>query len=572
MVDIYKAEMQKDALNLEKSLLELEKSLIEAKDELQDKIDEIAKEEVAEAEAKYQELKLFAEVYSNRMTLYNNYSVAVNKKSIALAEIKADTVTWKESQATAIAAREKAIEIAQMQIAALKQYSGYVEDVEALEMEFKKAEVAKNLANDKVNATAKVVSDLYAAANQNKTLATLKEAYLEALEAVEVNNWFYVYDENGNQLDATSFNFESYSPYKSTFKYGEIEMEDHVHEYNNYLNLEVEYADLTSLEADYQDKLNSFDIAGIKAAIETAETGYKAKYDAAKKDVDTKKAAYEAAKEADKATAFNAWQTAIGVYNQAKYDLETAQNDLAVAEDLVAQLKATYAIISDTKSCDALVAAAKAYNDEWTKVYTEIAKAEDANEVALEALAEAKIAYNTLDEALNGSKDTYNEHVGNTSIWDFFNNQSTFAWGYTAPLYSEYIYDSEGNPVLDPVTGEHIYVERYMNAWEYWDYGREWLSRLMFREYEEVVVYDNTGALAIAEMITSLESAIATAEEEIEELKNSTEREEEIARMEVELEGMNNMLAAMKLELDATKAKFDALQAELTASEETPAE
>ena len=566
----YQAEMQKDALNLEKSLMELEAALIQAKHDLQDKIDEIAKEEVAHVEAKYQELKQLAEVYANRMTLYNNYSVAVNKKSIALAEIKADTVTWKESQATAIATREKAIEIAQMQIAALKQYSGYVEDVEALQTEFKKAEVAKDLANDKVNATAKVVADLYDAANNNETLKALKKAYQEAVEAVQVNDDFYVYDEDGNQIAYDYFNFEDYSPYKSSFDKEEIEMEDHVHTYNEYLYLEVEYADLTGIEAAYQAKLNSYEIAAKKAEIETAETGYKALYAAAKKDVDTKKAAYEAASAADKATAFYAWQTAINTYNQAKSALEQAEEELAIAEDIVAQLKATYAIISDTKSCDALVAAAKAYNDEWTKVYTEIAKAEDANEVALEALAEAEIAYNTLDEALNGSKYTYNDYVGTTSVWEFVQNQGFVGYDwYYAPLYTEYIYDSEGNPVLDPVTGEHIYVERYMSTYNYWWYGQEWLSRVMFDQFEEVVAYDNTGALAIAEMITALESAIATAEEEIEELKNSTEREEEIARMEVELEGMNNMLAAMKLELDATKAKFNALQAELTpASEE----
>lgn len=567
----YQAQMQKNAIDLETQLLRLEKDLLEAQDQLNDKIDNLAKEDAAAAEAKYAELKELAGVYADRLNLHNNYSLAVSKKEIALAEVKADTVTWKEAQAKAIAERENAIALAEMQIETLKKYTNYTEDIEALKAELAEAEAAKKLADDKSYAAQGIVRDLKAAVNSNETLAELKKAYQEALKAVEVKNCFEVLDENGYQIGWKYFSyFEDNKPYKYAFEEGIITTEgcDTEHTYPQYLNLEVAYAtDLAAVKHNLDLELLNLDIAGKKAAIETAETGYQALYDAAKKTADAKKAAYEAAAAADKATAEAEWRLAVSNMETAQTTLETAKQELAVAEDLAAQMNATYAIISDAKSCDALVAAAKAYNDEWTKVYTEIATAEDAAEVAAEAATEALVAYNTLEQVLNGDSYTDNQHVGDMSIWDFFNSQSTFYYGTNAQLYGEYVYDSEGNPVLDPITGEHIYVERYVSAWEYWNNGYQWLSNVMFKQYEEVTVYGADGALNVAAMIQALEEAIETANEEIEELKKDSTREEEIARQELEIEGMKNILEAMKLELDATKVKMDALKAELTAAE-----
>ena len=565
----YQAQMQKNAIDLEAALLRLEKDLLEAQDQLNDKIDELAKEDAAAAEAKYAELKELAGVYADRLNLHNSYSLAVSKKEIALAEVKADTITWKEAQAEAIAERENAIALAEMQIEALKKYTNYTEDIEALKAELEAAKAAMNLADDKANAATKVVVDLKNAANNNKTLAELKEAYQEALKAVEVKNWFEVLDENENQIGYTYFSyFEDNKPYKYAFEDGKLATEANEYDYPKYLNLEVAYvADLAAVKHNLDLELLSLDIAGKKAAIETAETGFQALYDAAKKTADAKKAAYEAAAAADKATAEAEWRSAVSNMETAQANLETAKQNLAVAEDLAAQLNATYAIISDAKSCDALVAAAKAYNDEWTKVYTEIATAEDAAQVAAEAAAEALVAYNTLEQVLNGDSYTTNQYVGDMSIWDFFNQQSRFSYGGSWELYNVYVYDSEGNAVFDPITGEHLYVQESIDAWDYWNRGYEWLSRLMFEQYEEVVVYSENGALNVTVMIEALEEAIETANEEIENLKKDSTREEEIARQELEIEGMKNILEAMKLELDATKVKMDALKAELTAAE-----
>ena len=564
------AQMQKNAIDLKAQLLRLEKDLIDAQEALDDKIDQLAKEDLAAFEAKYQELKNLANNYSQLLSIHNNYTAIVATQENNLAAIKADTVTWKETLAEAIAEREDAIALAEMQIEALKKYTNYTEDIEALKVELATAKAALDLADDKSYAADGIVRDLKAAVNNNETLAELKEAYLEAVKAVEVKNFFTIEDENGNQIAWDYLNFNEYTPYKYTFENGKITTESNEYEYDQYLNLEVAYAaDLTILKNKLDIKLLNLDIAGKKAAIETEETGFQAVYDAAQKNLTAKKAAYDAAKADEKDAAKLEWEQAIHDLENAQNNLEWAKQELATAEEMAAQMNAVYTIVSDAKSCDALVAAAKAYNDEWTKVYTEIAKAEDAAAVAAEAAAEALIAYNTLNELLEGDSYTYNQYVGYQSIWDFFNSQSNWASGGNYQLYFEYVYDSNGNAVLDPNTGEHIYVEKYVDAWDYWRNGQTWLSNLMFDKYEQVTVYGENGALKVTEMVEALEAAIETAKEEIEELKNNTEknRETEIARLESELEAKKNILEAMKLELDATKAKMDALKAELAAAE-----
>ena len=570
-IAIHQADMQKNAITLEKNLLELEKELLVAQDLLNDKIDELAKEDAAAAEAKYVELKELAGVYADRLKLHNSYSLAVSKKEIALAEVKADTITWKEAQAEAIAERENAIALAEMQIEALKKYTNYTEDIEALKAELEAAEAAMDLADDKANAATKVVVDLKNAANNNKTLAELLEAYQEALEAVEVKNEFYALDEEGNEYGASeNFYFSGYTPYNSNFEKGIITTEgcETEHKYDQYLNLEIAYSeDLTSVKHRLDLALLNLNIEALKAEIETAETGKKALYEAAKKNADAKKAAYEAAAADKKPAAKLVWEQAVSDLGTAESLLNQAEKDLARAESIAEQMNATYAIISDAKSCDALVAAAKAYNDEWTKVYTEIATAEDAAQVAAEAAAEALIAYNTLDELLNGSTlEVWNEIPYN--VWDFVWATGGFgASGGDWLLYEEPVYGSDGNQLIDPITGDPVTYSKYIGSGDYFMQGQAWLQNITFTLSEAEIIYDENGALAIDKIIEALEKAIETANEEIEDLKKDSTREEEITRQELEIEGMKNILEAMKLELDATKVKMDALKAELTAAE-----
>lgn len=567
----YQGQMQKNAIQLEKDLLDLEKYLLEAKDQLNDKIDQLAKEDIAAAEAKYQELKNLANNYSYMLTSTNNYSVSVAKKEIALAETKADTITWKEAQTEAIAERENAIALAEMHIEALKKYTNYTEDIEALKAELEAAEAAMDLADDKANAATKVVVDLKNAANNNKTLAELKEAYQEALEAVKVKNEFYALNEEGNQYGASeTFYFTGYIPYNSTFEKGIITTEgcETEHEYDQYLNLEIAYSeDLTSVKHRLDLALLNLDIEGLKADIETAETGKKALYEAAKKTADAKKAAYEAAAADEKAAAKLVWEQAVSDLENAEYWLNDAEGKLARAESIAEQMNATYAIISDAKSCDALVAAAKAYNDEWTKVYTEIATAEDAAQVAAEAAAEALIAYETLDELLNGSTlEKWNNME--YDVWNFV--WATGGFGSSGGdwlLYEEPVYDSDGNQLIDPITGDLVTYSKYISSGDYFMNGQAWLQNITFTLWEAEIIYDENGALTIDQIIEALEEIIETANKEIEELKKDSTREEGIARQELEIEGMKNILDAMKLELDATKAKMEALKAELTAAE-----
>ena len=519
----YQADMEKAALELQKQLLVLEGQLMDAQKQLADKKDAIAK-------AEYQELKDLTTKYGN---LLLNYTVNANdilESEAEIAAMEADLADWEVVIAEDVAAKEKTIEWAKYQIETLKQYTNYTADIEAMEAELAKLGEAQKLAEDKYQAANKV----YSALNYN---TLYNEAKINELRAAiyETNMGKYC-----NSDDLNSYGVNPIVDYDRSngFDYNGFSIEKDEFTYNNQkrdsLNVKLEYQDVREFKLYIDGQIANWDVAGKKAAINTATTGLQAVYDAAVKATSDAKAAWDAAAEADKAAKKAAYETALNEEKQAEIALENAKVNLEDAEKAVEELNLIYALASDPKAAEDFVAAVKAYNEAIVALHTEIAEAYFAKEAALKVRNEANTEYNTLYAVYNGNK---NDQTTSINLYDLIMNQWIEFEGY-----EQYNYAWSDYSAIDATQNIWIYLRK------------------------QGIGLD--GALAIDNMIKTLEEAIEMAEEEIEELKDVTSLEETIEYAKIALETQKNMQLAYKAELDAVKAELDALQAKLIASEE----
>lgn len=155
----------------------------------------------------------------------------------------------------------------------------------------------------------------------------------------------------------------------------------------------------------------------------------------------------------------------------------------------------------------------------------------------MKVINEAQTEYNTLSAVYNGNK---------------------YSSGMSISLYQllyGYMIEFDGYEQSDWWSNE--YVDDYM------------LQNIIVYLRKQGLGLD--GALAIDQMIKSLENAIEMAEEDIEELKDVTSMEQALEIAKIELDNMKNYQLALKAELDYVKAELDALQAKLIATEEEAA-
>ena len=522
----YQADMEKAALQLEKDLIELEKQLMNAQKELADKKDQIA-------EAEYQELKDLTTKYGNLLVSYTYYSNMILEEEAEIAATEAELADWEVVIAEDIAEKEKSIEWAKYQIETLKQYTNYTADIEAMEAELKKLGEAQKLAEDKYQAANKDYTALdYDALYSEAKIDELKNAIDETNMGKYRNNWdLYSYGVNPivDYDRSNGFDYNGFSIEKDEFTYNNQKRDS--------LNVKLEYQDVREFKLYIDGQIANWDVAGKKAAINTATTGLQAVYDAAVKATSDAKAAWDAAAEADKAAKKAAYETALNEEKQAEIALENAKVNLEDAEKAVEELNLIYALASDPKAAEDFVAAVKAYNEAIVAIHTEIAEAYFAMEAASKVRNEANTEYNTLNAVYNGNKDNQYDYV---TLYDLFYNYQIESQGFVQSGY-----------------WTNGYVDQDM------------LHNITVVLSKQGIGLD--GALAIDNMIKALEDAIENIEEEIEELKDVTSMEQALEIAKVQLDNKKNYQVALKAELDYVKAELDALQAKLIATEEEAA-
>ena len=529
----YQADMEKAALLLEKDLISLEKQLMDAQKELADKKDQIA-------EAEYQELKTLTNKYGNLLVSYTNYSNSILEEEAEIAATEAELADWEVVIAEDIAEKEKSIEWAKYQIETLKQYTNYTADIEAMEAELKKLGEAQKLAEDKYQAANKAYTALdYDALYSEAKIDELKNAIDETNMGKYRNNWdLYSYGVNPivDYDRSNGFDYNGFSIEKDEFTYNNQKRDS--------LNVKLEYQDVREFKLYIDGQIANWDVAGKKAAINTATTGLQAVYDAAVKATSDAKAAWDAAAEADKAAKKAAYETALNEEKQAEIALENAKVNLEDAEKAVEELNLIYALASDPKAAEDFVAAVKAYNEAIVAIHTEIAEAYFAMEAASKAKNEADTEYKTLYAVYNGNNNNINHNY--ISFYDLFFN------------YDHTEFTVDGN--------------NYELQW-----GSNWGFSGNFDELQNLKLYiieytaGNDAALGIDNLIKELEATIENIEEEIEELKDVTSMEQALEIAKVQLDNKKNYQVALKAELDYVKAELDALQAKLIATEEEAA-
>ena len=521
----YQADMEKAALLLEKDLISLEKQLMDAQKDLADKKDQIA-------EAEYQELKTLTTKYGNLLVSYTNYSNSILEEEAEIAATEAELADWEVVIAEDIAEKEKSIEWAKYQIETLKKYTNYTADIEAMETELLKLDEARKLAEDKFQAANKAYNAL--------NIYNMKqEAKVDELNnAIWETNMGKLLLGNLGYLD--DINEYDVNPIKEcTWNGFEIEKDEYTYcnENTDSLNVELEYKDVRQFKLFIDNKIASYDVEGKKEAIDKKDEGYQALYDAAVKATAEAKKAWDAAAETEKDAKKAAYETALSAEKQAEANLKNAQDYLESAEEQVEALNLIYTLVSDPKAAEDFVAAVKAYNEAIVAIHTEKAEAYFAMAAAEKVRNEAQTEYNTLYAVYYGNK--YNSGM-RFSLYDL--------------LYG-YMIEVDGYEQSDWWYNE--YVDDYM------------LQNITVYLIKQGLGLD--GALAIDNMIKALEEAIEDAEEEIEELKDVTSKEQALEIAKIQLDNMKNFQIALKAELDYVKAELDALQAKLIATEEEAA-
>ncbi len=527
------AEIEAGTLSLQKLLSELQIQLLQAQYNLQKEQDNIA-------DLKLEDLLDLADVYASALSGYISLEQTISAQEALLASQKADLTDWEVLKASEIAAKEYSIEVYNMQIETLKKYTNYTEDIDALKLQLEEADEAKKLAQEEYAKLNKAFNDL--------DIADLKEAAgVTDLKKTVTDDALYKLINRSTSTSVVGVDFSSYIPGSVSWSGYTITSEDGEYTYRvtaaDSLELKLEYKDVRALKIDVDDAIAAEDVAGKKAAINTATTGLQALYNAAVAATVAAKAAWDAAP--TDATKKAAYEAALTAEATAKTNLENGQSTLEAAEENVEKLNTMYALVSDQTLGTALEAAVKAYNEAIVAVYAEKAEASFAKDVAQATLGEKRIEYNTLYAVVYG------------------NNQGSY---FTISLWELYTQTYSDDPYASDIN--------YSNTWSWYDMSDPSIMSILQNSFIEYYAQDNAdlmGASTIDAEIKRLEAAIEVAEEEIEDLKDVTTQEELIERTQATIDGLTARSAALKVKVDALKARLDAKMAEYTTDEEEPA-
>lgn len=531
------AEIDRRTVSLQTALADLQLKLLQAKYNLQKEQDRIDDLELTD-------LYNLADNYANALSGYIGMQQSISSQEASIASLKAELSDWEILKEAQIKAQEYTIEINNKQIEALKKYTNYTEDLDALKLQLKDAELAKDLAQEEYAKLNKAFNDL--------DISDLKEAkgVTELLATVEENNLYQLINGDITQTTISSVDFSSYIPGNISKNGFTLTSEDEEYTYTvtarDSMDLTLEYLDVRELKVDVDDAIARQDVKGKTDAINTPTTGLQALYDAAVAATKAAKAAWDAAP--TDATKKQAYLNAIDAEETAKTNLEAAKSTLETAEENVAKLNAMYALVSDQKLGTELEAAIKAYNDAIVAAYTEKAEASFASQKANDVLTDKRTEYSTLSAVVYGTNtgDYYS-----ISLWDLLMDQNSD----------------------DPYADNVDYNGKYSNYWN--DiYNDQHVRDILFNTYINYYVTadaDLMGAVSIDNAIKACESAIKGAEEEIERLKDTTTQEELIERTQATIDGLTARCEALKIKVDALKARLDEKMASYSNDNSEPA-
>ena len=540
-------EAQKYQLELEAKIAELQAALLKAKTDLVTAEDGAAKAEIDRLEG-------LATTYSTVLTAYTTAQNQLANLKTAKLALEADLVDLNEAKEKQIAKNEATIKVIDQQIAYLKEYENYAEDVDALKNELTLKEAEKNKASDAAKALYKEYEEANQAFYDNEELEAMLEA-IEENELVKMHNGGY-FNEEGEYVSYTyddGNNVINFAPYDPITKFddsesAEIEKEDNkTFDYNPY-DVEVETKDLRALDLRIEEVLAALDIKGLTESIEKKDEGLQAKYDAAVKASATAKEAYEKAAETDKAAKKQAYEDAMVLEEAALQALTNAKDNLKEAEENKAKLEKLYALVStDTaKLMEAIEAYNKALKDAKTVVAEKYWAYEDANAVVTEIETEIT----AMNAALYGMTETY------VSLYDYIYDRFVGSRDYYEDRY-QWINDvaSGGNLYFD-VSGEGYNYES--NNYYGWSSSRNmWINF-----YETYILQSSSTGLNGAETIQSLIEGLETQKENLlkanENISTITSKEQAIASKDAEIAGKEAVIAALEVKLNAAKAALDA--------------
>lgn len=541
------AEIDTRTISLQRDLATLNLQLIQAKYNLQKEQDNIADKELSD-------LYDLADTYATALSGYVGMQQSVSAQEATIAGLKADLADWEILKEAQIKAQEYTIEVNKKQIEALKKYTNYTEDLDALRLQLKDAELAMNVAQEEYAKLNKAFTDL--------DIDDLKEAkgVTELLATVEENNLYQLINGDITSTTISGVNFGNYKPGTISKKGFTLTSEDEEYTYNVTLNdsieLTLEYKDVRKLKVDVDNAIADEDVKGKTDAINTATTGLQALYDAAVAATKAAKAAWDAAP--TDAAKKQAYLDAIEAEGTAKTNLEIGNSTLKTAEENVAKLNAMYALVSDQKLGTELEAAIKAYNEAIVAAYTEKAEASFAKEAAKAEYDNKSIAYTTLDAVVNGNNDDNDVDEVSISLWDLMYdnvNENIFAdnvdFDFTGALY---------NPNYD--IWDLVYNDQEVGAV---------LNSIVINYLINNADADLMGAVKIQEAIELCEKAIKEAEEEIEELKDTTTQEELIASTQATIDGLTARCEALKIKVEALKTRLDEKMASYSKDNNEPA-
>lgn len=531
------AEIDTRTISLQRDLATLNLQLIQAKYNLQKEQDNIADQELSD-------LYDLADTYATALSGYVGMQQSVSAQEATIAGLKADLADWEILKEAQIKAQEYTIEVNKKQIEALKKYTNYTEDLDALRLQLKDAELAMNVAQEEYAKLNKAFTDL--------DIDDLKEAkgVTELLATVEENNLYQLINGDITITTISGVNFGNYKPGTISKKGFTLTSEDEKYSFNvtdrDSIKLKLEYKDVRKLKVDVDNAIADEDVKGKTDAINTATTGLQALYDAAVAATKAAKAAWDAAP--TDAAKKQAYLEAIEAEGIAKTNLEDGKSTLKTAEENVAELNAMYALVSDQKLGTELEAAIKAYNEAIVAAYTEKAEASFAKSKANDILTDKTTEYSTLYAVVNGvnTGDGYS-----ISLWDLLNDQNVDnpyddnveydGW------YSNYWYEINNDQTVKDIL-QNTYIYYYVSA-----------------------DADLMGAVSINNAIKACESYIKIAEEEIEELKDTTTQEELIASTQATIDGLTARCEALKIKVEALKTRLDEKMASYSKDNNEPA-
>lgn len=391
-------EIDAQAINVQAALMYAQKQLLQAKQEL---------EEATEGYEAYEKAKL--------QNLANEYSWAVSdliwyQKRLAaekakLTKLEAGLLDAEKALAQTIEDNTNTINLNNIQIESLKQYTNYTADVDALKQQMDAAWNAYLLAEDKYYAADEEVNEAYNYMDVTERMA--------AEEAV-LNDDFYtlvnrneIYDAENEKWISTlpASDFISFSEEDWHYQYEyviETENNTYYQGYGDSLSIKYELtADIRQIELVVTDETD-WRKAQIKDLTD-AITANKAEYTKAVAATTAAKKAWDEAAEEDKVAKKEDYDAALYTELQWKAIIDSQEEQLA---DLTAQVAAFEKAFDMVKNAEthytALMAKVKAYNDADKAMYAEFLETLKSYYLAQEAISETYAEYYAIYQIYNG--------------------------------------------------------------------------------------------------------------------------------------------------------------------------